>query len=246
MAGKPLPIHGPSRIKAIALRTSSRATEEDRRRGCRQEFRHKLDTKRGGSRIPGAALQAFYLLLRSLRGLDLNQRPLGYESGGPVPHRPFGAIPCRSVRASCRRSPSRAAEVRVVLCNSFCNRPSEGRGSPVQLAGGDSRSGSHRPPPLRRRSRGRSARSSLVSGRAPNTNIIREKKDTAPHHHGWVLGGPPVPIADVAHIEPGKRPNNVGHGVGRWPVTSYLVVDDPYRPHGFTGVVVEEAPDDLP
>jgi hypothetical protein len=39
-----------------------------------------LDTKGGGSRGSGSRPEPIYLLLRSLRGLDLNQRPLGYES----------------------------------------------------------------------------------------------------------------------------------------------------------------------
>jgi hypothetical protein len=39
-----------------------------------REIRHKKD----GPRISGAVFRAFYLL-HLLRGLDLNQRPLGYE-----------------------------------------------------------------------------------------------------------------------------------------------------------------------
>jgi hypothetical protein len=39
----------------------------------------KLDTKRGQLLTLRSRLQAFYLQFRSLRGLDLNQRPLGYE-----------------------------------------------------------------------------------------------------------------------------------------------------------------------
>jgi hypothetical protein len=60
------------------------------------------------------ASQPARLPFRMLRGLDLNQRPLGYESVGScrlVRLVPFCATP---VRASYRRSPSCAAEVRVV------------------------------------------------------------------------------------------------------------------------------------
>src|ERR671918_1343877 len=47
---------------------------------------HKLDTERRRASGLGSRLEAIYLLTRSLRGLDLNQRPLGYEfdSGGCV------------------------------------------------------------------------------------------------------------------------------------------------------------------
>jgi hypothetical protein len=48
---------------------------------------------------------------------DAGWEPLGYESGGLVPSGPSGAVPCRPVRASCRRSSPRAAEVRVSFAN---------------------------------------------------------------------------------------------------------------------------------
>jgi hypothetical protein len=61
----------------------------------------------------------------SLRGLDLNQRPLGYESGGLVPCGPSGAVSCRPVRAWCRWGPARAAEVRVVRLQIVCTKASK-------------------------------------------------------------------------------------------------------------------------
>jgi hypothetical protein len=40
----------------------------------------KLGKNQGGSSVREPPLRPFYLLFLSLRGLDLNQRPLGYES----------------------------------------------------------------------------------------------------------------------------------------------------------------------
>jgi SAM-dependent methyltransferase len=81
--------------------------------------------------VPGTLAHRTYqpgdfirLLLRSLRGLDLNQRLLGYESGGLLPSVPSGAVSCRPFRASCRRSPSFAAEVRVVRLQMVCTKAS--------------------------------------------------------------------------------------------------------------------------
>ena len=62
---------------------------------------------------------------RSLRGLDLNQRPLCYESGGLVPCVPSGAVSCRPVQAPCRRAPSYAAELRVVRLQMVCIKASK-------------------------------------------------------------------------------------------------------------------------
>jgi len=91
----------------------------------------------------------------------LNLRPLGYESGGLVPSVPSGAVSCRPVRSSCRRAPSRAAEVRVVRLQMVCTIASkvtklpetpchgtadvEGRG--VRRRRGAGRRRAHRRPP---------------------------------------------------------------------------------------------------
>jgi hypothetical protein len=74
----------------------------------------KFGHKTGRLPISGSRFRTVYLRFLSLRGLDLNQRPLGYESGGLVPSVPSGVVPYRPVRARCRQGPPRAAEVRVV------------------------------------------------------------------------------------------------------------------------------------
>jgi len=58
----------------------------------------------------------------SLRGLDLNQRPLGYETGDLMLS---CVVWCRSVLSrpgSVPRSPARAAEVRVVRLQMVCSK----------------------------------------------------------------------------------------------------------------------------
>lgn len=75
------------------------------------------------ARVGKTALNLGFWL--SLRGLDLNQRPLGYESGGLVSSGPSGAVPCRPVRASCRPVSPRAAEVRVVRLQMVCTKASK-------------------------------------------------------------------------------------------------------------------------
>ena len=74
------------------------------------------NTKRGAD--PSTPFHA------SLRGLDLNQRPLGYETGGLVPSLPSGAVSCRPGRGSCRPVPPRAAEVRMVRLQMVCTKSS--------------------------------------------------------------------------------------------------------------------------
>ena len=106
----------PSAIKRATASSVTRRTWHPAERAIRGAAL-LADTRKG-------YLSAPLLTYGSLRGLDLNQRPLGYETGGLVPSSPSGAVSCRPVRASCRRAPPCVAELRVVRLQIVCTKAS--------------------------------------------------------------------------------------------------------------------------